>query len=155
MKDTMHDTTLGLKLLVGPDEVSVVKKVGVPVLVDPVIAKPTGAEKSKLDLDAKIGPDEVSVAQKDKKGVPVLVDPVVAKPTGVESANLGGKMTVGPDEVKYGKKPTKLAQTGNPVWNPPFNNWSVNQPSGPHAAGLAANANLGQHFVVDGHRVDV
>jgi len=24
---------------------------------------------------------------------------------------------------------------GNPVWNPPFNNWSVNQPSVPHEHG--------------------
>jgi len=83
-------------------------------------------------------------------------------PTGVESADLGLKMRVGPDEVSVAKKQakqgvvaTKLAQTTNPVWNPPFNNWSVNQPSGPHAQGLSGTADLGQHMIVDGHRVDV
>ena len=30
----------------------------------------------------------------------------------------------------------KLAQLSNPVENPPYNNWSVNQPSPPHAQGL-------------------
>ena len=51
------------------------------------------------------------------------------------------------------KEGTKLAQTTNPVWNPPFNNWSVNQPSGPHQTGLSAYQDLGQNMIVDGHRV--
>jgi len=72
-------------------------------------------------------------------------------------ANLGMEMRVGPDEVKVAKKDakqgTKLAQTGNPVWNPPFNNWSVNQPSPPHVHGLAAYQDLGQNMIVDGHHV--
>jgi len=46
-----------------------------------------------------------------------------------------------------------LAQTGNPVENPPFNNWSVNQPSVPHISGLNGFADLGQNIIVDGHRV--
>jgi len=41
----------------------------------------------------------------------------------------------------------------NPVYNPPFNNWSVNQPSPPHDHGLAGNADLGQDIIVDGHHV--
>lgn len=48
-----------------------------------------------------------------------------------------------------------LVQTGasNPVVNPPFNNWSVNQPSVPHDSGLAGNADLGQNIIVDGHAI--
>lgn len=42
-------------------------------------------------------------------------------------------------EVGYNTEPLNLVQTGaqnmNPVLNPPFNNWSVNQPSPPHAHG--------------------
>jgi len=41
----------------------------------------------------------------------------------------------------------------NPVVNPPFNNWSVNQPSVPHDTGLAGKADLGQNIIVDGHHV--
>jgi len=46
-----------------------------------------------------------------------------------------------------------LAQTANPVENPPFNNWSVNQPSVPHIDGLNGFADLTQNIIVDGHRV--
>jgi len=104
MKDTMGDATLGFKMLIGPDEVSVAKK---------------KAEQQKL-------------VQKDKAGVPVLVNPNVMKDT-MGDATLGINMRVGPDEVSVPKKDVKkLAQTKNPVYNPPFNNWSVNQPSPPH-----------------------
>jgi hypothetical protein len=41
----------------------------------------------------------------------------------------------------------------NPVVNPPFNNWSVNQPSPPHIKGLNGKEDLGQNIIVDGHRV--
>jgi len=41
----------------------------------------------------------------------------------------------------------------NPVWNPPFNNWSVNQPSPPHDHGLPAYQDLGQNIIVDGHAI--
>ena len=41
----------------------------------------------------------------------------------------------------------------NPVYNPPFNNWSVNQPSPPHDHGLDGFADLGQNIIVDGHHV--
>jgi hypothetical protein len=48
-----------------------------------------------------------------------------------------------------------LVQTGehNPVVNPPFNNWSVNQPSPPHDHGLNAYEDLGQNIIVDGHAI--
>ena len=51
------------------------------------------------------------------------------------------------------KKGVTLAQTGNPVVNPPFNNWSVNQPSPPHQIGMGGKADLGQEIIVDGHHV--
>jgi hypothetical protein len=69
-------------------------------------------------------------------------------------ANLGLNMKVGPDDVSVAKKGVKaLAQAKNPVQNPPFNNWSVNQPSVPHAHGLAGKADLGQNIIVDGHAI--
>jgi hypothetical protein len=39
----------------------------VPVLVDPVIAPPTGAESESLDLNMRVGMDEVSVAKKKQQ----------------------------------------------------------------------------------------
>ena len=65
----MHDAELKLNIKVGPDDLKLTKKSqnGVPVLVDPVIAKPTGAETVKLGHDLKVGPDELSVAQKATK----------------------------------------------------------------------------------------
>ena len=46
-----------------------------------------------------------------------------------------------------------LAQAKNPVVNPPFNNWSVNQPSVPHDTGMNAYEDLGQNIIVDGHPI--
>jgi len=45
------------------------------------------------------------------------------------------------------------AKVQNPVENPPFNNWSVNQPSPPHREGWAGKEDWGQNMIVDGHRV--
>merc|ERR1712166_610908 len=48
-----------------------------------------------------------------------------------------------------------LAQTGNPVVNPPFNNWSTNQPSAPHDWGMTGNEDLGQReIIIDGVNYD-
>tara|TARA_B110000305_G_C19272466_1_gene555178 strand:- start:336 stop:746 length:411 start_codon:yes stop_codon:yes gene_type:complete len=124
---------------------------GVPVHVNPVVMKDTMGD-AKLDLKMLIGPDEVELKKKQaaaaaaakqalgqKEGVPVYVNPTLMSNT-MGDANLGMEMRVGPDEVKVAKKDakqgTKLAQLENPVWNPPFNNWSVNQPSTPHVHGL-------------------
>jgi hypothetical protein len=126
----MGDANLDMKILVGPDEVALPKKKNAEM-------------KSKQVL-----------GQKDVKGVPVHVNPTLMKDS-MADADLGMDMRVGPDEVHVPKKSqkTKLAQTGNPVWNPPFNNWSVNQPSPPHAHGLSAYQDLGQNIIVDGHYV--
>ena len=106
--------------------------------------------------------------EKAAKGVPVLVNPVLKTNTEAET-DLKLKLLVGPDEVNVAKKNAKkpaafaeiessddeeeLVQLNNPVENPPFNNWSVNQPSVPHAHGLAGKADLGQNIIVDGHHV--
>ena len=111
MKDVMGDATLGFKVLVGPDEVALKKK-----------------EAAQQQLS-------------QKGGVPVHVNPVVMKDV-VGEATLGINMRVGPDEVSIAKKDVKkLAQLNekNPVYNPPMNNWSVNQPSPPHQHGLAGD----------------
>ena len=198
MKGTGAETeSLGLKMRVGPDAVSVEKKdkkqqlaQGVPVTVDPAVMKGTGAETESLGLKMRVGPDAVSVEKKkvkepmkdtgaekeslgldnmkvggptpisvannlaQQKGVPVLVDPVVKPATGAEGEKLDFNMKIGPDKVSVAQK-TKLAQASNPVYNPPFNNWSVNQPSPPHAKGLDGNADLGQKMVVDGHAIKI
>jgi hypothetical protein len=45
------------------------------------------------------------------------------------------------------------SKVNNPVDNPPYNNWSVNQPSPPHMVGWKGNEDWGQNMIVDGHRV--
>jgi len=51
---------------------------------------------------------------------------------------------------------TKLAQLSNPTENPPMNNWSVNQPSPPHAHGMGGNDDLGmREIIVDGINFDL
>jgi hypothetical protein len=138
---------------------------GVPVHVNPVIMRDTMGD-AKLDMDIKVGPDELSLLKKkqagqssqvlsEKQGVPVHVNPVIARDT-MGDADLGMQMRVGMDEVSVAKKAPKknaLAQLENPVYNPPWNNWSVNQPSPPHAHGLAGREDLGQNIIVDGHAV--
>ena len=69
---------------------------------------------------------------------------------------LGGTEDVGLRNIVIeGVNGYDLVQTGakNPVVNPPFNNWSVNQPSVPHDHGLAGDADLGQNIIVDGHAI--
>jgi len=150
------------------DKQAMAQTKGVPVFVTPVTARDTMGD-ANLDMKILVGPDEVALPKKKaaadakkqvlaegkKEGVPVHVNPTLMG-NSMESADLGMNMRVGPDEVhvekKDGKK-TKLAQVGNPVVNPPFNNWSVNQPSPPHATGLGAYQDLGQNIIVDGHHV--
>merc|ERR1712166_1360177 len=115
----------------------------------------------------------LALMQVEKKGVPIIVNPVIMKNTEGET-DLGLKMLVGPDEVSVAKKNaakmnakkvaifaeiessdeegTELIQlnTQNPVNNPPWNNWSVNQPTVPHNHGLYAKADMGQNIIVEG-----
>jgi len=86
------------------------------------------------------------------KGVPVFIDPVLMK-NDMGEAKFGNRILVGSDEIEYQKKHPSFVQTTNPVDNPPFNNWSVNQASPPHDVGLAGKSDLGQNIIVDGHHV--
>jgi len=114
-----------------------------------------------------------TLAAVEKKGVPIIVNPVIMKNTEGET-DLGLKMLVGPDEVSVAKKNAAKAKkvatfaeiessdeeseeemllqlnAQNPVANPPWNNWSVNQPSVPHNHGLSGKADLGQNIIVEG-----
>ena len=128
---------------------------GVPVTVNPTLMNNTMGDVP-LGLNMTVGPDSVQVSQqKLAQGVPVHVVPTLMTDT-MHDAKLDMKIVVGPDEVELKKKQAagvKLAQIENPVANPPFNNWSVNQPSPPHDHGLAGKADLGQNIIVDGHAV--
>jgi hypothetical protein len=90
-------------------------------------------------------------------GVPVLVNPVTMKDT-LGEAKLDMKILVGPDDIMLHKQAPNataaaFAEVQNPVENPPYNNWSVNQPSVPHQHGLNGKADLGQNIIIDGHHV--
>jgi hypothetical protein len=157
---------LGLDMKIGPDEVSVIRKhhpktlfaevndEGVPVYVNPTLMPPTGAETEALPVNMTVGGSNYNHFFAQSEGVPVHVNPVIMRETGAESDHLGLDMRIGPDEVSVIKKhPSSYAQVRNPVVNPPFNNWSVNQPTVPHDHGLAGDADLGQHIIVDGHAI--
>ena len=81
----------------------------------------------------KPSPITVGLAQKsDADGLFKLMDANVTR------GNLKNLVTDKPSPITVG-----LAQLANPVVNPPFNNWSVNQPSPPHDSGLAGKGDLG------------
>ena len=91
----------------------------------------------------KPAPITVALAQKsDADGLFKLMDANVTR------GNLKNLITDKPAPITVA-----LAQTSNPVVNPPYNNWSVNQPSPPHQIGVAGKADLGQEIIVDGHHV--
>ena len=81
----------------------------------------------------KPAPITVALAQKsDADGLFKLMDANVTR------GNLKNLVTDKPAPITVA-----LAQVENPVVNPPFNNWSVNQPSVVHDIGLAGKADLG------------
>ena len=97
------------------------------------------------------------------QGVPVLVEPTLMV-NEMGTVPLGLRMKVGNDYVSVIKKQggqvlddksadAAYIQTENPVVNPPFNNWSIYQPSVKHARGLDGDADLGQNMIIDGHKV--
>ena len=91
----------------------------------------------------KPAPITVALAQKsDADGLFKLMDANVTR------GNLKNLVTDKPAPITVA-----LAQVENPVVNPPFNNWSTNQPSPPHDIGMAGKADLGQEIIVDGHHV--
>jgi len=127
------------------------KEEGVPVFVNPTLMpnEAVDVDLSQRDyiIDGMNGIDFVQLKDKLQRpvdtvtlqvnGVPVTVNPEsIMKDNTMASYHLGLDLEVG-----YNTEVLNLVQTdqkmnmGNPVWNPPFNNWSVNQPSPPHDHG--------------------
>merc|ERR1712166_1723108 len=129
-------------------------------------------KKEEKKAEAKAGSLVQNLLQMEKRGVPIIVNPVIMKNTEGD-VDLGLKMLVGPDEVSVAKKNAAKAKkfatfaeikssdeeeesmllqlnAQNPVNNPPWNNWSVNQPTVPHNHGLSAKADMGQNIIVEG-----
>ena len=108
LKDTMHNATLDMNMVVGPDGVELKKQQhlaqGVPVLVNPVLMTDT-MHNATLDMAMVVGPDGVEFKKKQQlnKGVPVLVNPVLMADT-MHEAVLDMKMVVGPDDIALKKK---------------------------------------------------
>ena len=99
-------------------------------------------------LAQRAGPSAVSLIQLEKSDADNL------------STLLGENVTRGALKNLVTDKPapltTKLAQIENPVNNPPFNNWSVNQPSPPHNHGMKGTEDLGMRdIIVDGVNYDL
>ena len=69
---------------------------------------------------------------------------------GKEDLHLRGITIDGVDGYAFAQ-----TKSENPVDNPPFNNWSVNQPSPPHDRGMAGKEDLGLTMVVRGHKISV
>jgi len=118
--------------------------------------------------EVKIGPDELNLHQKRSENMMVQLkaeNPVWNPPFNNWSVNqpsvphdhgdAGHQDLELRDLIIDGVNGYDLVQTKakNPVVNPPFNNWSVNQPSPPHASGLSGTEDLGQDIIVDGHPV--
>ena len=93
-------------------------------------------------------------------GVPVLVKPesMMNLDNQMAASDLGVRgVMVGPDELRFAQKPKDLSNLmiKNPVNNPPFNNWSVNQPSVPHEKGMKGTEDLEQRdIIIDGVNYD-
>ena len=141
---------------------------GTPVTVNPEsIMKENTMAKANLGLTkVRVGPDEMNLGQRDATNVqldaqnPVWNPPFnnwsVNQPSPPhDSGDRGDQDLELRDLIIDGVNGYDLVQTRskNPVWNPPFNNWSVNQPSPPHDHGLNAYADLGQNIIVDGHKI--
>jgi hypothetical protein len=118
-------------------------------------------EKSNQDvLSALLGENITRGALKNlitDKPAPITVPLSLAQKSNsdVLSALLGENITRGALKNLITDKPSPitvaLAQTSNPVYNPPFNNWSVNQPSPPHQSGMQGGEDIGlRNLIIDG-----
>jgi hypothetical protein len=119
---------------------------GVPVLVNPESMFLTNdMAKADLGLRMEMGPDDVAVMQKAADNFnPVFDENVTLMVNGVARTISGQKASNAPIDNTH-------LQLGNPVNNPPYNNWSVNQPSVPHDSGDAGTQDLGQrNLIIDG-----
>ena len=93
-------------------------------------------------------PAPITVALAQTAGIPIIVNPeslIIANSEAATALGLAD-MLIGPDEVT-----AVQLSAQNPVANPPFNNWSVNQPSAPHDSGDAGKQDLDlRDIVIDG-----
>jgi len=121
-----------------------VEEAGVPVYVNPESMLDTnGFASASLGMKMEIGPDDVSVTQQKADFSPIFEESVTLMVNGVARTISGNKASAPVDNTHL--------QLGNPVNNPPFNNWSVNQPSVPHDAGDAGHQDLGvRNIIIDG-----
>jgi len=147
---------------------------GVPVTVYPEsILRGDTMGRAHLNVDVQVGikTEILNLAQKDKQnllqtdaqistGNPVWNPPFnnwsVNQPSPPhDHGDKGDQDLELRDVIIDGVNGYDLVQTGaqNPVWNPPFNNWSVNQPSPPHDHGLAGAEDMGQDMIVGGDPV--
>jgi len=147
---------------------------GVPVTVYPEsILRGDTMGRAHLNVDVQVGikTEILNLAQKDKQnllqtdaqistGNPVWNPPFnnwsVNQPSPPHDHGERGDQDLElRDLIIDGVNGYDLVQTGaqNPVWNPPFNNWSVNQPSPPHDHGLAGAEDMGQDMIVGGDPV--
>ena len=160
--------TLKLAQMEKDDSVKLAQTEGVPVTVQPEsMLKGNTMAGARLGLNKlRVGPDELNLHQKDSAFVqlnsenPVWNPPFnnwsVNQPSPPHATGDRGDQDLElRDLVIDGVNGYDLVQTkaSNPVVNPPFNNWSVNQPSPPHATGLSAYQDLGQNIIVDGHAI--
>jgi hypothetical protein len=113
--------------------------------------KETGAGTESLDVNMKVGFDDVSVVKKNPQqkttltqGVPVLVDPVITAPTGAETDSLDVNMKVGYDEVSVAKK-KKAQQLASASDNgvPIYVNPTLMPPTGAETEALPVNMTVG------------
>ena len=121
-----------------------VENTGVPVYVNPesMLDTNTMASASLGISKMEMGPDEVSILQHKADFSPVFEDSVTLMVNGV-ARTISGKQNAPVDNTHL--------QLGNPVNNPPYNNWSVNQPSVPHDSGDAGHQDLGvRNIIIDG-----
>jgi hypothetical protein len=107
----------------------------------------------------KVGPDQLNLVELDN---PVVNPPFnnwsINQPSVSHAKGMNGDEDVGLRNIIIdGVNGYDLVQMNkaNPVINPPFNNWSVNQPAKKHDTGMKGDEDLGLDLIIDGHKVHV
>ena len=139
------------------------KSEGVPVLIEPKLMKNEVTDADLMQRDYIIdGINGIGFLQMDRPIDDVTLQvngvPITVNPESIMKADTMGRAHLGLDVMVGVKTPyINLLQTesqvnaGNPVWNPPFNNWSVNQPSPPHDSGDRGDQDLElRDIIIDG-----
>ena len=119
--------------------------------------------KEALGFDMVVRGHKISVAQTSQSSENPTENPPMNnwstnQPSPPHSQGLAGKEDIGLRDMTIdGINGYDVVQvkSENPTENPPMNNWSVNQPSPPHAQGMQGKATLGFDMVVRGHKISV